>query len=72
MGELTEEYKGRIEFLIASAKTPAGQAAIKKYGIDARRHGLVGFDPDGNLKVRMSGHNFSKDDIKEEVETLLE
>ncbi|MHC4955729.1 MAG: hypothetical protein ACYTGZ_17900 [Planctomycetota bacterium] len=72
MGELSKEYEGRVEFLITSAKTPAGQAAIKKYEIDARQHGLVGFDRNGEVLVRMSGHNFTKADIKEEVETLLE
>jgi len=72
VGDLSKEYEGRVEFHIASAKTPAGQAAVKKYGIDARRHGLVGLDPDGIVQVRMSGHNFTKEDIKDEVETLLE
>ena len=71
MGELSKQYEGRVEFTIASAKTPEGQEAVKKYELDARKHGLVVLDGKGNVAARIPGHNFGKEEIQAVVEELL-
>jgi len=72
VGALSRQYEGRVEFDIQSAKTPEGQAAVKEYGLDARRHGVVMLDSKGEVASTISGHNFGKDEIQAGVEEMLQ
>jgi len=71
VSELKAEYKGKIDFTITPAQTKAGQAAAEKYDFGTQKHGLVGFDADGTLKITMPGHNHSKQDIVAKLQELL-
>ncbi len=71
MGELSQEYEGRITFTIMRAATEEGRAAAEKYDFGTSRHGLVGFDADGNHKVTIPGHNFTKADVEAKLKELL-
>ena len=71
MSGLSEQYGDRVEFEILSAKTEEGQAAVKRYELDARRHGIVMLDAKGEVTGRISGHNFGKDEIEARVKEML-
>ncbi len=71
MSELTAEYEGRINFTIEPAGSKAGKAAAVKYDFGMQRHGLVGFDAAGALKITMAGHNHTKKDIDAKLQELL-
>lgn len=71
MGELSQEYKGRVTFTIKGATTDEGRAAAEKYDFGTLKHGLVGFDADGNHRVTIPGHNFTKADVEAKLKELL-
>ena len=71
VGELGEEYKGKITTKIESAGSQAGLDAALKYEFGRTRHGLVGLDAEGNAKVIIKGHDFTKAEIREKIEELL-
>ena len=71
MSELAAEYKGRIDFTIEPAASKEGKAAAVKYDFGMQRHGLVGFDATGTLKITMAGHNHTKKDIDAKLQELL-
>ena len=66
------EYEGRVDFeVIPAEETYQRFDEIEAFGFEAERHGLVGFDRNGDALVKMPGHNFSKDEIAEAIEALL-
>lgn len=72
MGELAQEYEGRVRFEVVPAEeTENRQDEIDAYGFTAQRHGLVGFDPSGAALVKMPGHMFGKEEIDAAIQTLL-
>ena len=72
VGELATEYEGRVEFEIVPAEeTNQRHDEIVAFGFEAERHGLVGFDREGEAQVTMPGHNFGKDEIAAAIESLL-
>ena len=70
MGELKVEYEGRIEFTIVSARTPEAQEEVLDLEIGSN-HGLVGFNRKGEPELTMPSHNYTKEDIKDELDELL-
>ena len=71
VSELETEYEGRINFRIISATSDEGIDASMEYDFENRRHGLVGFDKEGEAKVVMPGHSFGKPDIEKTLAELL-
>ena len=71
MSELAAEYEGRINFTIEPASSEEGKAAAVEYDFGMQRHGLVGFDAAGALKITMAGHNHTKKDIDAKLQELL-
>lgn len=70
MGELQEEYEGRIEFTIV----PPGETAelgheLEEYELGS--HGLVGFSPDGEVVATLPGHSLEREQIVEVIQKLL-
>ena len=71
MSALSKQYEGKVEFEVLSAKTEEGMAAVKKYELDARKHGIVMLDAKGEVSGSISGHNFGKEQIEAEVKEML-
>jgi len=72
VGELEPEYEGRITFVLIPADETAERAdEIEAYGFTEKRHGLVGFTPEGDPLVKMPGHNFGKEELVAAIEVLL-
>lgn len=72
MGELAQEYEGRVRFEVVPAEeTKQRQDEIDEYGFTAQMHGLVGFDRSGAAAVKMPGHMFGKEEIDAAIQTLL-
>ncbi len=73
MGELRDEYAGRVEFVIV----PAGETARRKAELEAfhlisRGHGLVAFDRSGEAVTTIAGHRFGRDEIVMALNQVLE
>jgi len=66
---LSPSYEGKVKFEVIDVSTQEHKDAIKGY--DLGTHGLVGLSPDGNLKVKIPGHEFGKDEITAKVKELL-
>ncbi len=72
MGELEPEYEGRIQFvLIPAEETAKRQDEIEEYGFTDLKHGLVGFDAQGETVVTIPGHDFGKPEIVGACEQVL-
>ena len=72
VGELEQEYQGRVDFVIVPAEETARRSdEIEEYGFTDQRHGLVAFDEDGDVCVKLPGHQFGKAEIEAAVETVL-
>ena len=56
---------------IEPANTPAGLDAAKRFFV-GRGHGLLGYDYDGDPMVVMPGHAYGKEEIVEELPSLIE
>jgi len=48
-------------------QTKAAWAELEQEG----SHGLIGFAPDGSVKVVLEGHKFSKADVEAKLQELL-
>lgn len=72
MGELAQEYEGRIEFVVIPAEETARRSQeLDSYGFTAQRHGLVGFSSDGQVVAKLPGHAYGKEEIRAVAEQLL-
>lgn len=72
MGELAEQYGDRIHFNVLQAEETAKRAEeIEAFGFTAKKHGLVGFAPDGSVVAKVPGHSLSREAIVEVVDQLL-
>ncbi len=49
----------------------AGKKAAELYGFGDSRHGMVGFEPDGEVAFTMPGHQYGRAEIIEKVEAML-
>lgn len=72
VGELEEVYGDRVRFQVVPAEETAKRAdEIAAYGFTELRHGLVALDPDGEVIVRIPGHDFGKPEVELAVLSLL-
>ena len=72
VSELKPEYAGRIDFVVIPATETATRSdEIKAFGFTALKHGLVGFNSDGDPLVKIPGHNFGRAEIVAVATTLL-
>lgn len=73
MGELADEYDGRVEFNVLPYPEDelAQKQLIRDYGWEAQLHGLLGIDERGKVVRNLPGHNFGKPQIENVVEELL-
>jgi hypothetical protein len=70
--ELEPRYTGQIEFVIVpAAETLQRLDEIKAYGFTDLKHGLVGFNSDGEALVKIPGHNFGRPEIVAAIDVLL-
>lgn len=67
MRELETEYAGRIRFEIVQVY--GREEEVRGFGLG--NHGLVGFDPEGNAKVFLPGHQYGREEVVAKVEELL-
>ncbi len=66
MSELATEYEGQVYFNVVSAEdTETRSDEIDSYGFTEARHGIVGFDTEGNVISKIPGHNYGRDEIVE-------
>ena len=73
MGELAQEYEGRVNFVVVPAEETAERSdEIELYGFTEKKHGLVAFTPDGDPAVKLPGHSYGKPEIVEAVTAVLE
>lgn len=72
MGELEDEYGGRVVFDVVPAEgTALAGDELERFGFTALRHGLVVFDENGDAVAKLPGHQFGKDEIQAAIETAL-
>ena len=72
VGELAAEYEGVVEFEVIPAEETANRGdEIDLYGFTAQKHGLVGFGADGEVAVKLPGHQYGKEEIVQAVEQML-
>lgn len=72
MGELETEYGDRIFFnVIPAEKTAQSADDLEMFGFTELKHGMVGFAADGEVLVKIAGHNFGKERIEQVAETVL-
>lgn len=72
MSSIAEEYAGQLEVnVVPASETAQRQDEILEFGFTAKKHGLVGFGPDGEVLVKLPGHNIDDADYEALVKTLL-
>lgn len=72
VGELALEYEGQVDFEVVPAEeTNQRFDEVLGFGWEAERHGLVGFDSEGEAVINMPGHSFGKDEIAAAIEAEL-
>ena len=72
MSELDKEYGDRIDFNVIPAEQTAQSAEeLESFGFTELKHGLVGFAANGEVLVKVPGHNYGKERIEEVVEIVL-
>ena len=72
VGELAQEYEGRIEFVVIPAEeTAQRKEEIDSYGFTALKHGLVAFSSGGEVVAKLPGHAYGKEEIRAVAEQLL-
>ncbi len=72
MRELASEYEGRVQFnVIPAEETAARTDEIAEFGFTALKHGLVGFAADGDVVVKLPGHEYGKPEIVDAAEKVL-
>ena len=72
MSELAVEYAGQVECNIIPAEETANRGEeIDSYGFTEQLHGLVGFAADGEILVKIPGHQFGEPEVRAAIETLL-
>lgn len=72
MSELATEYEGRVQFQVVSAEETQRRAEeVATYGFGGLRHGLVGFDREGQVRLTLPGHDYGEPEIRAAIETLL-
>ncbi len=71
MRELEKEktYAGKIRFTIVPQTNDNFAKEVESYDIGS--HGLVGFDPQGNVATKIAGHQFGKAEIVGAIKALL-
>ena len=63
-------YDGKVSFYVVTLDTPQAEAELKRWpGLGS--HGLVGATYQGEMKVMIPGHQFSKADVVAKVDELL-
>ena len=70
MRELTPTYAGKATLKVLEAplqQTKAAWAELEQEG----SHGLIGFAPDGSVKVVLEGHKFDKATVEAKLQELL-
>lgn len=67
---LEQEYDGALDCEVLDAMTAESQAKIQEYGFG--NHGLVVFDGEGNLRVRIDGHLIEEAAIRAAVSSVLD
>lgn len=72
MGELAQEYDGKVRFtLISAEETAASGETLEAFGFTEARHGLVAFTANGEALVKMPGHNFGREEIVGAIREVL-
>ncbi|MEM8884249.1 MAG: hypothetical protein AAGD14_09285 [Planctomycetota bacterium] len=71
MRELDAEYGEKVRVEVTSIRQQPGQEVSKAYDFTPSNHGLVYFGKDGKVAFVRPGHRYSKDDIKGDVDGLL-
>lgn len=67
--ELEPEYSGKVRFRVIPIKGDAEREEVKSFDIGT--HGLVGLTPEGEVRVKIPGHEFGKPEIQEKTDELL-
>ncbi len=70
MNGLEEQHKGVLSCEIRNATDEAGKADIAELGFGT--HGMVIYDPDGNILKKMDGHLMTEEDINLAVDEALD
>ena len=65
---MSPNYEGKVKFEVINVSTQEHKDEIKGY--DIGNHGLVGLSSEGNLKVKIPGHEFGKDEITAKIDEL--
>ena len=72
VGELATEYGDQVDFNVIPAEETAQRGdEIELYGFTAKKHGLVGFGRDGEVLVKLPGHEYGKPEIEAAIEAVL-
>lgn len=72
MSELETEYGDRINFnLIPAERTAQSADELASFGFTELKHGMVGFAADGEVLIKVPGHNYGKDRVQEVVDIVL-
>lgn len=72
VSELATEYAGQVECnVIPAEETEERWDEIASYGFADERHGLVGFGADGEILVKIPGHQYGEPEVRAAIETLL-
>ena len=69
MDGLAEEYKGVLRCDVLDATIAESKARIKEYGFD--NHGLVIFDDQNVVQVKMNGHYMTDAEVREALATVM-
>jgi hypothetical protein len=63
------QYEGALQFEVLDATTEESKAKVKEYGFD--HHGLVIFDDQNVVKVRMNGHAMTDAEIRAALKDVM-
>ena len=70
VGELEQEYEGKVRFNVVSAEDTAELGhEIEEYELGS--HGLVAFSATGEVKAGIPGHQFGRKEIVDVIEQVL-
>jgi hypothetical protein len=69
VSELEEEYAGQVTFTIIEPEVTKTNGDVQAYELDT--HGMVAFDPAGEVITTLPGHDFGKEEIEEMIGTVL-
>ncbi len=69
MNGLDKEYGNALKCEVRNAFAPESKKEISQLGFNT--HGLVIYDAEGNLKVKLDGHLLSEEAIRKAVNEVM-